>query len=392
MRPPGVRAAWLQIRHLLLRRIRYRVTRGGVLFTAAIVMVGLAALASANNLLFLILATMLSTLMVSGLVSRLSLAGLELDFLVPEHVSAGRTIPAKLYVRNLKFWMPSFSIHVVGVEQDAPPVLRSAVYFPVIAGGTTLEETVQVRFARRGAYKQNRFAFHTKFPFGFLEKTARVTLRREVIIYPCIDAQAGFEELLAELAGEIETHYRGLGRDFYRIRPYEAFESARHVDWKATAHTGDLQVREFAREQEQMVELFLDLEVPPGLQEWFEQAVNCCAFLAWRLAGKSAGIHFRTQEFDFRLPEEGDVYTILKYLALVTSRAGKPPEAPADETSFPIVLTASPQRFGDPGWAPARIIGPDSLAVDAGGAAEPAAAGPAAAGPDEHHGRRKDRG
>jgi uncharacterized protein (DUF58 family) len=388
-----VRARLSQVRHLLLRRIRYKVTRGGVLFTAAILMVGLAAIASANNLLFLILATMLSTLMVSGLVSRLCLAGLELDFLVPEHVSAGRTIPARLYVRNLKFWMPSFSIHVVGVGEDTPPALRSAVYFPVIPGGATLDETVQVRFARRGAYKQNRFAFHTRFPFGFLEKTARVTLRREVIVYPCIDARAGFEGLLADLAGEIETHYRGLGRDFYRIRPYEAFESARHVDWKATAHTGNLQVREFAREQEQTVELYLDLEVPPGLEDWFERAVDCCAFLAWRLAGKSVGIHFRTQEFDFRLPEEGDIYTILKYLALVTSRAGKPPEAPADETSFPIVLTASPQRFSEPGWAPARIIGPDFLAADAGGAAEPASSGPGpgtAAGPDQHHGRRKD--
>ncbi|MFN7993735.1 MAG: DUF58 domain-containing protein [Bryobacteraceae bacterium] len=356
-----MRARLSQIRGLMLRRIRYKVTRGGVLFTAALIMVALAAIASANNLLFLILATMLSTLMVSGLVSRLCLAGLELDFLVPEHVSARRTIAARLYVRNSKFWMPSFSIHVVGVDQDVPSVLQSAVYFPVIPGGAILEESVQVRFAHRGAYRQNRFAFHTRFPFGFLEKTARVVLRREVIIYPCIDAQSGFEDLLADLTGEIETHYRGLGRDFYRIRPYAAFESARHVDWKATAHTGDLQVREFAREQEQTVELFLDLEVPPGSEAWFESAVDCCAFIAWRLAGKAVGIHLRTQEFDFRLPEEGDIYTILKYLALVTTRPGKPPEAPADETSFPIVLTASPQRFGDPRWAPARIISPDLL-------------------------------
>jgi uncharacterized protein (DUF58 family) len=361
-----LRERWLRIRHILLRRVRYKVTRGGVLFTMAVVLVGLAAVASANNLLFLILATMLSTLMVSGLVSRLCLAGLELDLLVPEHVSAGRTIPAKLYVRNLKFWMPSFSIHVAGVEQDAPPVLQSAVYFPVIPGRATLEETVQVRFARRGEYRQNRFAFHTRFPFGFLEKTARVILRREVIVYPCIDAQAGFEELLSDLSGEIETHYRGLGRDFYRIRPYEAFESARHVDWKATAHTGGLQVREFARDQEQMVELFLDLEIPPGLEQWFERAVDCCAFIAWRLADKAVGIHFRTQDLDFRLPEEGDIYTILKYLAVVAAKAGKPPEAPADEVSYPIVLTAAPSRFSDPSWGPARIIGPEVLGAKQG--------------------------
>ena len=73
------------------------------------------------------------------------------------------------------------------------------------------------------------------------------------------------------------------------------------------------------------------------------------------------GIHFRTQDFDFRLPEEGDIYTILKYLALVASKPGKPPAEPADETSFPIVLTASPRPFGGLGWATARVIGPDSL-------------------------------
>ena len=44
----------------------------------------------------------------------------------------------------------------------------------------------------------------------------------------------------------MEMIQRGRGHDFYRIRPYETLESARHVDWKATAHTRDLQVREYA--------------------------------------------------------------------------------------------------------------------------------------------------
>src|SRR5690242_12056955 len=99
-----------QFRVALLRGARYRVTRGGVLFTLALTMVAGSAVASGNNLMFLILATMLSTLLISGFISRLCLAGLEMDLLIPEHVSAGRSVPAKLYVRNLKGWMPSFSI------------------------------------------------------------------------------------------------------------------------------------------------------------------------------------------------------------------------------------------------------------------------------------------
>jgi uncharacterized protein (DUF58 family) len=353
------------------RRIRYRVTRGGLLFTLAVVLVAAAAIASANNLLFLILATMISTILVSSFISRLCLAGLELDLLLPEHISAGRAARAKLYVRNLKSWMPSFSVQVTGVPErpegpfsrtiEQRAILTVPVYFPVIPGGAVLDESVEVRFDRRGAQRQNSFVFATRFPFGFFDKIARVTLRREVLVYPSIEPRPGFPELLSAIVGEIEAHMIGLGRDFYRIRPYEAFESARHLDWKASAHTGDLQVREFAREQEPAVEIFLDRDVPPELESWFEYAIECCSFLAWSLWQMGAGIRFRSQQFDLRVPEEGDVYALLKYLALVFPQSGKPPEDPADESSFQIVLTASPGRFGDTGWAPAHLLGPEAF-------------------------------
>ena len=357
---------WDHFRLFLDRRIRHKITRVGLLFTLAILVVGLGAVISANNLLFLITAAMLATLLVSGLVSRLCLAALELDFLVPEHVPARRTVPGKLFVRNQKWFMPSFSIRVEGVRDPASPTLKS-VYFPLIASGATLEETVEVRFPKRGAYRQNSFAFSTSSPFGFLEKSARVTLRREMLIYPSIDPQPGFDDLLAGIAGEIETHYRGLGKDFYRIRPYEAFESARHVDWKASAHTGSLEVREFAREQEQTVEIFLDRDIPPTLDAWFEHAIDCCAFLAWRLSSQGAAIHFRSQGFDFRQPEDGDIYTILKYLALVYPQNANATEAPLDDTSYKIVFTPAPRAFRDAGWMDARILSPDVLPVPAGG-------------------------
>jgi uncharacterized protein (DUF58 family) len=357
---------WAHLRDALRRRIRYKITRGGTLFILAIILVGFAAIGSANNLLFLILAAMLATLLVSGFVSRLCLAGMQLDFLVPEHIPAGRSVPGKLYVRNQKWLMPSFSIRVEGIRQPNSPTLKSGVYFPLIAGGATLEETVEVRFPKRGAYRQNSFAFFTSFPFGFLEKSARVTLGREMIVYPSVDPWPGFDDLLAGIAGEIETHYRGLGRDFYRIRPYEVLESARHLDWKASAHTGTLQVREFAREQERTVEMFLDRDIPPHLDAWFEHSVNCCAFLAWSLSNQGAAIHFRSQGYELRQPEEGDIYTILKYLALVYPQKFEGAEAPADDSSYKIVFTPSPRQFAETGWMDARLLSPDVLPLPSG--------------------------
>ncbi len=364
---------WNRIHAALRRRIKYRITSGGVLFSLALVLVGAAAAISANNLLFLILAAMLATLMVSGLISRLCLAGLELELLLPEHIFTGQATAAIMKLRNLKNWMPSFSIHVEAAPAPSgdAPILEGPLYFPVLPGGKTLEEKVAVRFARRGAHQENLFVVSTKFPFGFLEKTATVTLRRETLVYPSITALAGFEDLLASAGHEMESRFRGQGSDFYHIRPYEAFESARHVDWRSTAHTGELQLREFAREQQRRIEIFLDRNANPDGAAWFEMAVSCCAFLVWNLPGSETEIHFRSQQFEALIPEEGDVYTILKYLALVQPQSGRAAEYPADESNFQILFSVEPNRFLEMGWTPARVFSADAFAAGGDGA-EPA--------------------
>jgi hypothetical protein len=78
-------------------------------------------------------------------------------------------------------------------------------------------------------------------------------------------------------------------------------------------------------------------------------------------------IHFRSQGFDFRQPEEGDIYTILKYLALVYPQNANATEAPLDDTSYKIVFTPAPRAFLDAGWMEARILTPDALPAPAGG-------------------------
>ena len=351
------RQVWAWVRK---RFPRFRVTRGGWLFLAAAALVGASAVVTANNLLFLILAALLAALLVSNFVNRLSLAGLELDFLLPEHVSARQPVTARVWVRNTKGWVPAFSVQLAGA---AASVLEP-LYFPVIPGGAVLEEAVEVCFLRRGVHSESSFRFATSFPFGFLERHAEVALQRQALVYPSIAPQPGFEELLASIRGDIDVDQRGRGHDFYRIRPYEPFESARHVDWKATAHTGQLQVREFAREKERLLEIFLDADVPAGAAGWFEQAVECCAFLAWQVAERGGPLRLRSQEFEVAMPETGDVYEVLRRLALVEPAPGQPPLGPAEADSYQLVFSARPERpLLEAGWTDARILGPEALPV-----------------------------
>ena len=337
---------WGKLKAALTSGVNQRVTRLGLLYALACVLVALAAFSSANNLLFLILAAMLATFMVSGLVSRLSLAGLALDLVLPDHICARRKLIGRVVLRNDKRWMASFSIHLAGQGQSA---IGEPLYFPLVPGGGRIEQPVEVFFERRGSYRENSFRFSTRFPFGFAERRINVVLRREVLVYPSLDPQPGFEDLFVSLIGELESHFRGQGSDFYRIRPYEALESARHVDWRATAHTGNLQVREFAREQERTITFLVDLDVAAEHQEWFERCVDCCAFLAWQLALKGTRLRFCTQQIDIRLPEAGDVYTILKYLATVVPARGTLPAILDDENSFQVVFSPHPERLVEAG-------------------------------------------
>jgi uncharacterized protein (DUF58 family) len=373
VRPTRRRPNILQrVRVLVHRRVRSRVTRGGALFTLALLLTGAGAFLSANNLLFLVFSAMVALVLVSGFLSRLVLSGLELELLLPEHVSARVPTPARVRLRNLKHLTPSFSIELAGRRDPVtatPSILTGPLYFPLIPGRAVIEAAIHVYFPRRGRHRENLFVISTRFPFGFLRRTTMVSLRRETIVYPSLEAQTDSGLLLEAITGEIESQLRGAGLDFYRIRPYETTDSALLVDWKSTAHTGSLQVREFSREQQPMVEIYLDRRIAPGQNEWFENAVERCAFLAWHLGERDISVWLRSQRFACAIPEEGEVYDVLKYLALVEpimvepimvepinaeSTAGRrrdhPAEPPLDPSSVRIVFSVQPEEFENQGW------------------------------------------
>ncbi len=356
-----------RIREMWDARLRQRVTLAGAGYILAIVLTGVAAFLSANNLLFLILAAMLASLMLSGFVGRLSLAELELDLDMPQHTCARRAVRARVRVRNLKRFLPSFSVTLMFSRRSDGPK-EPVLYFPLIPGGATIEEPVELYFAKRGAYAQRHFDVLTRFPFGFVERREQVTIRQETIVYPCLDPRPGFEELLADVESGIAAIVRGHEGEFHRIRPHEAAESARHMDWKASARTGTLQVREFTKPRDVNVVIVLDLNLTqPGDGEWFEEAVECAAFLAFEIASQ-ARVRFLTQEVDVTTREANDIYTILKYLALVSPRHTDAQVVP-DDNSFEIVFTQSPEKFRALGWfrGAHRSIGPDFFRGRSGG-------------------------
>ena len=252
--------------------VDYRLTREGVVYLTGVFVVALAALNTGNNLLFMVLACLIAGILVSGVISQLVLRDVELRLDLPEHIFAGQTVAALAELVNHKQKLPSFSLRLVGTPRKnargqktrkiansgkepaqngcASEILTTPVYFPYLPAQRTVQQSVQLMFARRGLYRQDSIGLQTRFPFGFLEKTRVVDSQLQAVVYPSIEPTEDFYEILPLVNGEIESFLRGRGNDLYSIRDYQTTDTARHVDWKASAKSGALQVREFAREDE----------------------------------------------------------------------------------------------------------------------------------------------
>jgi uncharacterized protein (DUF58 family) len=402
-------------RRVAVERLResfdYDVTRAGIVYVLVTIVIAIAALNTGNNLLYIVVAAMLAAILVSGVVSAWVLRHLELDVRLPEHVFAGRPVMGRIILRNPRRLLPSFSIRVlstrkkrkkhskqwqweattfafpfnrpsteqwlrlpdrrlrrVTVVPPPPGIFQGMAYFPFVPPQGELSADLELRFDRRGRYREDSFGLATRFPFAFLTKTRHVSLRREVLVYPRIEPTAEVFEVLPLVRGEWESFVRGRGSDLYLIREYMPEDSARHVDWKATAKSGSLKVREFAREDERKLCIAFDNPTSGLISEReYERAVNLTASLAW---------HFSTQEAELSFaipgrPRTRDMHEFLAWLAVIvpgTNELTIPAESnqqrmqmsPADalrelnlgdSDAYNIVITARPRgSLSTPLW------------------------------------------
>ncbi len=74
-------------------KMEYRVTREGWIYILGIFLVAVAALNTGNNLLFLILASLIAIILMSGVLSSITLSGVEMRLQLPEHIFAGPAGP-----------------------------------------------------------------------------------------------------------------------------------------------------------------------------------------------------------------------------------------------------------------------------------------------------------
>jgi uncharacterized protein (DUF58 family) len=378
--PPLARSARLEVTRFDLP---IEITSGGGIFLLILFVVGFAAWNTGNNLLFLVFALLCSTLFVGGMAARSSLRDLIVTARFPDHIFGGEAAPVIVTLRNAKRLLPSFSIFVEarGPKDSVGRVSRrrkrkhfakrALAYFIYVPHHAAAEQRVEQLFTERGHVLITGFELSTRFPFGFFRFRRRLRARDvDIVVYPKPVPVGDDLHLLPAYAGRMPSLRRGIGQDLFSLRNYQPKDDLRHIDWKATARSRNLTVREFTAEDERRITIVLDTrQLPQSNLEGFSQR-----FEAGVIQAASLLKHFIDERAEVRLMLGNELgpygsglkhlYQCLRRLAVVSpqKQGGEvaqansvlDPETVKDEMVFDedyaIVLTTAP-----PGSIPAKI-------------------------------------
>lgn len=288
--------------------VRIRLTGAGTLAIVFVLASGIVAVNSGNNLLYLVVASLLALFALSGVLGHRNLGGVSLQFLAPEEVWVGQPVTVRALLESRRR-RASYLLTLSPEGGEAAPA--TAVEIP--AGGRE-ELTLTVSFSARGRQPWPRHDVSSEFPFGLIRRGRLVRPPGGLVVYPrpipvpweSVDRPDREGEQAARRAPGVGGDYRGL-------RDYAPGDSLSRVQWKSWLRLRRLHTREFeAVGAPPVVYAFGD--VPgPGTEERLGQ-------LAWLVRtalrrGRSVGLELPGAVFE---PGSGPAHrrALLSALAL----------------------------------------------------------------------------
>ncbi len=278
---------------LLLPEKRQRIlpTVPGLVLLVLMLAIGMAAYNTGNNILFITLSLLLSSLVLSGVLAWLNFSGTEWRLVAVPPFRVGQEAEAIVELRNRKKLLPTYALWFDIEARTAGAEARLYLRNRLEVGGTG-RLVWTFRPTRRGRETLLLSGVGSLFPFGFLRKTMGATVRREARVWPARVACSFTGAAAARFQMESkEVAKPGGGSDLLGLRRYRAGDSYRSIHWKASARMRQLLVRQNATEGAETFALWL--ETTETLWARTEQFELLC-----RLAGTLAEDLFRIGRLD----------------------------------------------------------------------------------------------
>lgn len=275
-----------------------RFTPEGLRFFLITLGVGIAALNTGNNLLYMVLAMMLSLIVVSGILSEQSVKKISLSRSLPQNIFAASPFWVELSLTNLKKFVPSFSLKIEDIAEGH--VLMGSHYVLKIPAQQTLSVTYRGQFQRRGHHAFTGFRLATRYPFGLFIKTREIRADKEILVYPKVLPEQ-FQRFKSPIdsTGKFPIMKKANEGDFLGLRDYLPGDDFRSIHWKSSAKLSNLMVKEFKTDQTDHISLVLDRSVPQETtrdpEGIFETAVSIAATMVLRLDQRGFQTRLLTQ-------------------------------------------------------------------------------------------------
>ncbi len=313
------------------KRERILPTPAGLVLLAMILAIGMGAYNTGNNILFITLALLLSSLVLSGVLAWLNFSGTEWRLRPVPPFRVGQEAEVVVELRNRKRVLPTYALWFDLEARSTGERTRLHLRRRLEVGGTERLDW-SYRPVRRGIDTLVLSGVGSLFPFGFLRKTMGMSVRREVRVWPArVAVPFGAVAALRHRTESEEVAKPGLGSDLLGLRRYRSGDSHRHIHWKASARTGQLLVRQHAAESAAVFSLWLDDAAALwGRPEQFELLCRAAGSLAEDLfrSGRLGSVAVGAEP-PLAVRRIRDVETWLDRLAVLEPAAsGRPRPAP----------------------------------------------------------------
>lgn len=300
------------------------ITKEGKWYIAVLLAIGVGAINTGNNLLYLVVAVMLSFIVISGIMSESTLKGVTVSRKLPSRAFKGAPAHVQMKVKNYKKILPSFSFTIAEIPVNG--LKPTDAYFLKLAEHGEAVKNIHYTFENRGQYVLEGVKIITRFPFGLFLKSKEELAPDELIIYPAINSPLKRALITAgEPQGRGQTLKKGKGVELYNLRDYTVGDDARHIYWKSAARTRKLLLKEFEIENEKKVVVVFDNYTAADAVT-FEHTVDEAASAVNHFINLGFSVGLKTLGAELQ-PKTGrtQLYAALKTLALISpveSKAG----------------------------------------------------------------------
>ncbi len=250
-----------------------KITRAGWFYILLTIFLGVSGANTGNNLVYLIVAVLLSFMAISGIFGKRNLSRIDVRIEPPEEIYADTSVPVKIVLRNKRGFLPSFLIRV--------HVGQNEILFPFAETRNETARYLPLSFPERGRVRIGNIYLSSVFPFNFFIRYRKIPAVFDAVVFP----KAKKCELPAlfdkdrKSRGEQVADKPGYEGDIISVRNYIAGDPIKYIHWKASARTGRLQTKEFSSLSRRPV--IIDFDTLPIKDP--EERISCVTYILLKL-------------------------------------------------------------------------------------------------------------